>query len=59
MIPHIPAQRQQKLTASKPFNDLVNYVVENKHKALYLFSDKFSDIINYSTSALDKRTIQE
>ena len=59
MIPHIPAQRQQKLTASKPFNDLVNYVVENKHKALHLSSNKFSDILNYSTNAFDKRTNEE
>ena len=59
MIPHIPAQRQQKLSASKPFNDLVNYVTENKHKVLYLFSDKFSDILNYSTNALDKQTNEE
>ena len=59
MIPHIPAQRQQKLSASKPFNDLVSYVVENKHKTLHLFSDKFSDILNYSTNALNKQTNEE
>ena len=59
MIPHIPAQRQQKLTASKPFNDLVSYVVENKHKALHLSSNKFSDILNYSTNVLDKQTNEE
>ena len=59
MIPHIPAQRQQKLSASKPFNDLVNYVVENKHKALHLSSNKFSDILNYSTNPLDKKTNEE
>lgn len=59
MIPHIPAQRQQKLTASKPFNDLVSYVVENKHKALHLSSNKFKDILNYSTSSLDKQTNNE
>ena len=59
MIPHIPAQRQQKLSTSKPFNDLVNYVTENKHKALHLSSNKFSDILNYSTNAFDKRTNEE
>ena len=59
MIPHIPAQRQQKLSASKPFNDLVNYVVENKHKTLHLSSNKFSDILNYSTNVLDKQTNEE
>ena len=59
MIPHIPAQRQQKLTANKPFNDLVNYVTENKHKALHLSSNKFSDILNYSTNSLDKQTNEE
>jgi hypothetical protein len=59
MIPHIPAQRQQKLSASKPFSDLVNYVIENKHKTLHLSSNKFSDILNYSTNSLDKQTNEE
>ena len=59
MIPHIPAQRQQKLSASKPFSDLVNYVIENKHKTLHLYSNKFSDILNYSTNSLDKQTNEE
>ena len=59
MIPHIPAQRQQKLSVSKPFNDLVNYVIESKLKSLHLSSNKFCDILNYSTNALDKRTNEE
>ncbi|ARU31827.1 hypothetical protein CAP31_09155 [Sulfuriferula sp. AH1] len=59
MIPHIPSQRQRKVNATKPFNDLVNYVTENKHQELHLFSNKFSDILNYSTNSLDKQTSEE
>jgi hypothetical protein len=59
MIPHIPSQRLRKANTTKPFNDIVDYVTENKHQELHLFSSKFSNILNYSTNSLDKQTSEE
>ena len=60
MIPCILPQRQHKTNATTPFNDLVAYIEENKgQEKRYALSNKFSDILNYSTAFIDKTSNKE
>lgn len=60
MIPHIPAQRQHKSSANKPFNQLVDYIEENKsQEQLKPLSSEFENIINYASAPVDKTTNEE
>ena len=59
MIPHVPRQRQHSINASKPFDDLVDYIEENKDKERKpkLETDiLFSDLLDYATNPSDKLT---
>lgn len=57
MIPHIPAQRQDKSNTNKPFNDLIDYIEEDKgqekQKPLTI---EFENILNYTAASQDKAT---
>lgn len=60
MIPHIPNQRQNKSNGSKPFNDLVAYIEENKGKEQQqAVTNDFADIVNYASAPLDQETNAE
>lgn len=60
MIPHIPNQRQTKSNVSKPFNDLVDYIEENKgQEQQQAITSEFADILNYAAASLDKETNEE
>jgi hypothetical protein len=56
MIPHIPAQRQFKANAAKPFDDLLTYIEAGKDQERasqrQLGSD-FSDVIDYAIAPTD------
>lgn len=54
MVPVIPKQRQFKIKANKPFDDLINYIEENQEKTL--LSPLFDNILNYTSAAQDKNT---
>ena len=59
MLPIIPAQRKSSVTISKQFNDLVAYC-QNSQQTEKLFAvsqtQKFGDILNYTTQQQDKRS---
>lgn len=59
MIPHIPAQRQFKASAAKPFDDLVAYIEAGQDHSLehcqQLGSD-FANVIDYATAATDENS---
>ena len=59
MIPHIPKQRRHAVSVSKPFNDLVAYIEENKDQELHPSPGidlQFSDLLDYTTNPTDKLT---
>jgi Relaxase/Mobilisation nuclease domain len=59
MLPIIPDQRKSTVTISKQFNDLVAYC-QNSQQTEKLFAvsqtQKFGDILNYTTSLLERRS---
>jgi hypothetical protein len=59
MLPIIPNQRKSTVTISKQFNDLVAYC-QNSQQTEKLFAvsqtQKFGDILNYTTSLLERRS---
>jgi hypothetical protein len=59
MLPIIPDQRKSSVTISKQFNDLVAYC-QNSQQTEKLFavtqSQKFGDILNYTTQQHDRRS---
>lgn len=60
MIPHIPNQRQSKTNVTKPFNELVSYIEENKgQEKQHPLSTDFENILNYATAPQDKATNEE
>jgi hypothetical protein len=55
MIPHIPHQRQNKSNTSKPFNDLIEYIEEDKgQEKLKPQEIEFEKILNYASASHDK-----
>lgn len=60
MIPNVPDQRKFKSNVSKPFNDLVAYLEENKGpEKQHEHVNEFANILNYATSPLDKSTKED
>lgn len=60
MIPKIPNQRIQASNESKPFNDLVDYIEEDKgHKRTKPINNTFESIIDYSVAETDLNTNEE
>jgi len=56
MIPVIPNQRQNKTNASKPFNDLVDYLEEGEDKEKtpqVTKTSEFESILNYAAATYD------
>jgi len=60
MIPKIPNQRIQASNESKPFNDLVDYIEEDKgHQRTKSINNTFEDIIDYSVAETDLKSNEE
>jgi len=60
MIPKIPNQRIQSSNESKPFNDLVNYIEEDKgHQRTKSVNNTFDNIIEYSVAETDLESNEE
>lgn len=62
MIPHIPEQRKFKVSAAKPFDDLVAYIEAGQDQSLeplrQLVSD-FANVIDYATTPMDDKSGDE
>src|ERR1035437_10203784 len=59
MIPHIPNQRQHAANARTPFDDLVDYIEENKGQDLQTAPEldpQFANLLDYATNPTDKLT---
>lgn len=57
MIPTVPDQRKHKAKAGKSFNDLIDYVEENKSKEpQHKLTPEFANLIDYATAEKEKRT---
>ena len=59
MIPHIPAQRKFKVSAAKPFNDLVAYIEAASDQSVELLCQLVSDfanVIDYATTPTDDKS---
>ena len=59
MIPHVPRQRQHPVNARRPFDDLVDYIEENKEHDLQQSPDidpQFGNLLDYAANPLDKIT---
>lgn len=59
MIPHIPAQRQFKVSAAKPFDDLVAYIEAGQDQSLAprrQLGGDFANVIDYATTPTDEKS---
>ena len=59
MIPHIPAQRQFKVSAAKPFDDLVSYIEAGQDQSpehRQQLGSGFANVIDYSTAPTDQNS---
>ncbi|MBG6078230.1 TraI/MobA(P) family conjugative relaxase [Polaromonas sp. CG_9.11] len=56
MIPHIPEQRKFKVSAAKPFDDLVAYIEATPDQSVELLCqlvNDFANVIDYATTSTD------